>query len=75
MELIDAVMMNIGAFVLITGGLLLLAALTGLVVYLVGQIWIEASKRWRAILRVESLIYEYKLNREEFLRWKEEQDG
>lgn len=75
MELIDAVMMNVGAFVLIAGGLLLLAALTGLVVYLVGQIWTETSKRLRAILRVESLIYEYKRNREEFLRWKEEQDG
>ncbi len=71
----DRIMLNIGAIVLIAGGLLLLVAGVGLACLLVGNIWIAASNRWRNVLRGESLIYEYRKNREAFLRWKEEQDG
>ena len=75
MELIDVVMLNIGAFFLIAGGLILLAAIVGLAGCLAGRIWIKASNQWRAILRAESLIYEYKRNRFEFLEWKEKKDA
>ena len=73
MELIDNVMMNTGALVLVVGGCLLIAAVVGLAALLVANIWIAASNKWRRILRTESLIYEYKQNRDEFMRWKHEQ--
>ena len=43
MRLIDNVMINIGAFFLIAGGCLLIAAVVGLVAFLVAKIWIAAS--------------------------------
>lgn len=70
--MIDSVMMNAGAAVLIVGGCLLLAAGVGLAALLVANIWIAASNKWRSILRAESLIYEYRQNRDEFLMWKHE---
>lgn len=73
-EFVDSLMINVGAFFLIAGGLLLLAAIIALVGDLVGWIWIKASVRWRGILRAESLIYEYRCNRDAFRRWKEEQN-
>lgn len=72
MRLIDSVMMNIGAVFLIAGGVLLISALFGFAIWLVGKIWIAASNKWRRILRAESLIYEYRQNRDEFLMWKHE---
>ena len=72
MRLIDNVMINTGAIVLITGGCLLVAACVGLAALLVANIWIAASNKWRRILLEESLIYEYRQNRDEFLRWKHE---
>ncbi len=74
-EWIDAVMMNIGAIFVVVGGVFLTGAVLGLMIWLSGVIWIEASNKWRAILRAESLIYEYRKNRDKFLRWKDEQDG
>ena len=73
MRLIDNVMMNVGAAVLITGGCLLVAAGVGLAALWVSNIWIAASNKWRSILRAESLIYEYRKNRDEFMMWKHEQ--
>lgn len=70
--MIDSVMMNAGAIVLIVGGCLLLADGVGLAALLVDNIWIAASNKWRRILRAESLIYEYRQNRDEFLMWKHE---
>ena len=70
MRLIDNVMINAGAIVLITGGCLLIAAVVGLLALLVANIWIAASNKWRRILRAESLIYEYKQNQDEFMMWK-----
>ena len=72
MRLIDSVMINIGAVFLIAGGVLLISALFGFAIWLVGKIWIAASNKWRRILRAESLIYEYRQNRDEFLMWKHE---
>lgn len=69
-NMIDSVMMNAGATVLIVGGCLLLAAGVGLAALLVANIWIAASNKWRRILQAESLIYEYRQNREEYMRWK-----
>jgi hypothetical protein len=74
-KLVDHVTMNIGAVIILVGGLALMGAIVGLLVWLIARVWITASNRWRGILRAESLIYEHRKNRDEFLQWKEEQDG
>ena len=74
MRLIDNVMMNAGAIVLITGGCLLIIAGVGLAALSVANIWIAAGNKWRSVRRAESLIYEYRQKRDEFLRWRYETD-
>lgn len=68
--MIDNLMMNIGAFFLIVGGTLLLGIVCVLLVWILGCLWISASDTWRAICKAESLIFEYRKNRNEYLRWK-----
>lgn len=74
-ESIDNVMMNIGAFFVIAGGLLLTAGVFGLALNVVANVWISFSNKFRRICKAESLIFEYRKNRDTFLRWKEENDG
>ena len=72
---IDSVMINIGAFFMIAGGFFLIVAMVGIVVYISVIIWISVSNKFRSVCKAESLIFEYKRNREKFLEWKGEQDG
>lgn len=72
--MIDKLMMNIGAFFLIAGGVLLLGAVLVLFAWIVGSAWIATSNKWRRICQAESLIFEYRKNREKFLAWKKEQE-
>lgn len=44
----------------------------GLLLYLACALWINASNMFRKIMHAESLIYEYKKNREEYLLWKKD---
>ena len=69
--MLEIILFWIGAGVVIVLGLLLLAFLT----YLMAIVWIRVSNAWRRILRAESLIYEYKQNRDEYLAWKETLDN
>ena len=70
--MLEVVLFWIGAAVVIVLGLALIAYL----VYWMAIMWIKASDAWRSILKAESLIYEYKKNREKYLKWKEElKDG
>ena len=46
----------------------------GTVGYLVALLWISACNKWRAICRAESLIFEYRKNRKDFLRWMSKAD-
>lgn len=69
--MIDSVMVNIGAAVMLIGGVALAAIVLGLAVYAAGLAWIAASNKWRDILRAESLIYEYHMNREAYIEWRE----
>ena len=69
--MLEIILFWIGAGVVIVLDLLLLAFLT----YLMAIVWIRASNAWRRILRAESLIYEYKQNRDEYLAWKETLDN
>lgn len=68
--MIDTVMVNIGAAFMIVGGAALVAIVLGLAVYAAGLAWIAASNKWRDILRAESLIYEYRMNRDAYIEWK-----
>ena len=68
--MIDNVMVNIGAAFMIVGGVALVAIVLGLVIYADGWAWVAASDKWRGILRAESLIYEYRMNRDAYIEWK-----
>lgn len=66
----------IGVAIMSTGGMLF----TGWLILLLGELaqeaWIRFSNKFRGICKTESLIYEYRKNREKFLEWKESvEDG
>lgn len=69
--MLEVILFWIGAVVVITLGLALIACLA----YCMAIMWIKASNAWRGILKAESLIYEYKQNREKYLEWKEAVDN
>ena len=71
---VDSVMMNIGAFFAIAGGIIMMLFVVGMVGYLVALLWISACNKWRDICRAESLIFEYRKNRKDFLRWMSKAD-
>ena len=68
--MIDNMMVNIGAAFMLIGGVALVAIVLGLAVYAAGLAWVAASNKWRDILRAESLIYEYRMNREAYIEWR-----
>lgn len=68
--MIDNVMVNIGAAFMIVGGVALVAIVISLVIYAAGWAWVAASDKWRDILRAESLIYEYRMNRDAYIKWR-----
>lgn len=68
--MIDNVMVNIGAAFMIVGGVALVAIVLSLVIYAAGWAWVAASDKWRDILRAESLIYEYRMNRDAYIKWR-----
>lgn len=65
--MLEVILFWIGAVVVIALGLGLIAYLG----YWMAIAWIKTSNAWRNILKAESLIYEYKQNRDEYLEWKE----
>lgn len=69
--MIDSVMKNVGAAFMLIGGVALVAIVLGLAVYAAGLAWVAASNKWGDILRAESLIYEYRMNREAYIEWRE----
>ncbi|OLA00166.1 MAG: hypothetical protein BHV90_14885 [Clostridiales bacterium 42_27] len=68
--MIDNVMVNIGAAFMIVGGVALVAIVLSLLIYAAGWAWVAVSDKWRDILRAESLIYEYRMNRDAYIKWK-----
>ena len=65
----------LGKIVLYAGGSLLGVLFLGVVAVAAGELWIEASRRWRGIVKAESLILEYKRCREDFKEWYKEKEG
>ena len=65
----------IGALFMIGGGACIVAFLVGIAWDFIGTIWIDASNKWRNICKAESLIHEYRREREKYIAWKEEHNG
>ena len=65
----DAVFRNIGIIVCGLGGGLLSLAIVGFLGWLVCCAWAAFSNKFRAICKAESLIFEYRKYREQFLAW------
>lgn len=72
--MVEKLMMNIGALFLILGGAFLFAGVVLLFAWILGSAWIAVSNKWRRICHAESLIFEYRKNRDRFLEWKKEQE-
>lgn len=59
----------VGVVVMTLGGILLTSALILLLGQAVLLAWISFSDKFRAICKAESLIFEYRKNREKFMEW------
>lgn len=62
----------IGEVFLVFGGTFLLGFVLAVLFRLMCEAWVAASNRFRGICKAESLIFEYRKNRGEFLQWMEE---
>lgn len=67
--MINNVLWWIGFIVCLLGGATGLA----LLVWLAGNAWMDASRKWRTVFRAENNIIDYIQHRTEFERWKREQ--
>ena len=65
----DAVFRIVGIIVCGMGGGLLCVALVGFLGWSVCCAWAAFSYKFRAVCKTESLIYEYRKYREQFLAW------
>lgn len=61
----------LGASFVIVGGTSFAFVVMALVLYAACMAWIHASNRFRDVCKAESLIHEYRRNREKFLKWLE----
>ena len=71
----DAVYRNIGIIVCWLGGGLLCVAIVWFLGWLVCCAWAAFSDKFRAVCKAESLIFEYRRERKEYLWWKEHVKG
>lgn len=65
----------IGYCVLFCGLGFLAFGVLSFVAYLILLAWEAFSYRFRATLKAEKTIHEFRKNREKFLEWKEQNDG
>ena len=66
----ETVCLIIGKVLCGLGGGLLCLAIIGAILYIVCCIWIDLSNKFRGICKAESLIFEYKKYRNDFMYWK-----
>ena len=67
----DEILLKIAKTVCLTGGIAVALTILWLVFQLCCEAWMAASERFRNVLGGESMIWEYKKNRKEFLEWRE----
>ena len=71
----EDIFLAIGRIFCMIGGILIAGAILSLIGYFVAYMWIELSNRFRSILKAESLIYEYRKYKTEFMEWWKEKHG
>lgn len=69
--MIERTFQAVGSTFCVLGGIALCFAAVGFLVWMASCIWIAFSNRFRAICQAESLIFEYRKHRTEFLEWRE----
>lgn len=62
----------VGGVVSIVGGCILGLSILMILFWILCELWVHISNRFRSICKAESLIFEYRRNRDEFLEWLEE---
>ena len=67
--MIDTLALSIGHTFMVIGGTFLVIFLIAAIASIACFAWIHASNRFRDICKAESLIHEYRRNREKFLEW------
>lgn len=60
----------VGQLIVGLGGACFAVAIVGFLGWLAGMTWIMFSDTFRNICKAESLIFEYRKNRTEFMAWK-----
>lgn len=61
---------SVGVIVIIIGSIFVILFLLCFVWWALGSIWISASNKFRRICQAECLIFEYRRERDAYLRWK-----
>lgn len=71
----EAFVEGVGTFFVAIGGIAAVLAALCFFWWLADIAWIAASNRFRDICKAESLIFEYRKERKEYLWWKEHVKG
>lgn len=70
-RVIESVISVVGIITCCIGVVIVIA----LLLWLAGNAWIDASRKWRTIFRAENNILDYLRNRVDYERWKKEQEA
>ena len=70
-KMIEAVISAVGITTCCIGVVIVIA----LLLWLAGNAWIDASRKWRTIFSAENNILDYLRNRVDYERWKKEQEA
>lgn len=65
----------VGAVFMIGGAAFIVTVIAMVAWDYLGTLWIDASNKWRNICKAESLIHEYRREREKYLAWKGAHNG
>lgn len=72
--MVENIARNIGYAFFCLGGIALFSVTVAFMVRFVLEIWFLVSTKFRAVWKVERLIFEYNKNREKFLEWLEAEE-
>lgn len=70
-RVIESVISVVGIITCCIGVVIVIA----LLLWLAGNAWIDASRKWRTIFRAENNILDYLRNRVDYERWKKKQEA
>lgn len=71
----DEFIYSVGMIVSVMGAIAIIIALLLFVWWGLSCIWIAASNKFRDICKAESLIFEYRIYREQFMTWLKKEEG